>query len=167
MKVEEKWLLGASGILLLSTIIIGCTKNDETKTTASTSQTTTTTVNTDHVTASQMSTPMTSISASASTLPASTVANLSANNASVSEKKGENLYQNSCRVCHDTGNLGSPRFGDKAAWQERIAQGNEVLYSHAINGFIGKTGVMPAKGGSTATDDEVKAAVDYMVNKSK
>jgi cytochrome c5 len=53
--------------------------------------------------------------------------------------------------------------GDKAAWAPRLAQGNAALYEHAIKGFQGKAGFMPPKGGSSASDDEVKAAVDYMV----
>ena len=35
---------------------------------------------------------------------------------------------------------------------------------HALNGFQGETGVMPPKGGfMNLSDDDVKAAVDYMV----
>lgn len=87
--------------------------------------------------------------------------------ATASNGNGEKVYQASCRVCHDTGNLGSPRIGDKAAWQDRIAQGKDVLYSHAINGFTGKTGTMPPKGTSTAPDADIKSAVDYIVAKSQ
>jgi cytochrome c5 len=58
-------------------------------------------------------------------------------------------------------------LGDKAAWAPRIKQGNDTLYAHAIKGFQGKAGVMPPKGGSTAPDSEVKAAVDYMVAAAK
>ena len=49
----------------------------------------------------------------------------------------------------------------------RIAQGEATLFKHAIEGFTGKKGVMPPKGGSTASDDEVKAAVQYMVSIAK
>ena len=62
---------------------------------------------------------------------------------------------------------GAPKFGDKAAWAPRIKQGSATLYDHAIKGFQGNAGVMPPKGASTASDDEVKAAVDYMVNAAK
>jgi len=41
------------------------------------------------------------------------------------------------------------------------------LYDHALKGFQGKSGVMPPKGGSTASDAEVKAAVDYIVANGK
>jgi cytochrome c5 len=62
---------------------------------------------------------------------------------------------------------GAPKFGDKAAWSGRIAQGTPTLYEHAIKGFQGKAGVMPPKGGSSAPDADVKAAVDYMVSAAK
>ena len=55
-------------------------------------------------------------------------------------------------------------MGDKAAWGPRVAQGKDTLYKHAVEGFTGKTGVMPAKGGQTAwPDDLVKQAVDHML----
>lgn len=79
---------------------------------------------------------------------------------------GEKLYGQTCKACHDAGLLGAPKPGDKENWKPRIAQGKDTLYKHAIEGFTGKTGAMPAKGGSAASDDEVKAAVDYMVAKS-
>lgn len=70
--------------------------------------------------------------------------------------------------CHAGGVAGSPKFGDKAAWADRLKQGQPTLYEHAIKGYQGKTGgMMPAKGGSSASDDEVKAAVDYMTAAAK
>ena len=76
---------------------------------------------------------------------------------------GKTLYSSACIACHGAGIAGAPKFGDKAAWAPRIAQGNNVLYEHAIKGFQGKAGVMPPKGGSSAPDADVKSAVDYMV----
>ena len=84
----------------------------------------------------------------------------------VSADAGEKLFGSVCTTCHTAGLMGAPKFGDKAAWAPRIAQGKETLYKHAIGGYQGKSGVMPAKGGSQASDDEVKAAVDYMVSKA-
>jgi len=81
--------------------------------------------------------------------------------------EGKRLYDTACMVCHATGVGNAPKLGDKAAWSARIAQGNATLYEHAIAGFQGKLGVMPAKGGSAAPDAEVKAAVDYMVQSAK
>lgn len=80
---------------------------------------------------------------------------------------GKKIYDAACAACHGAGIAGAPKVGDKAAWGPRIQQGNATLYDHAIKGFQGKTGMMPAKGGSSASDDEVKAAVDYMVSSSK
>ena len=76
---------------------------------------------------------------------------------------GKKAYDTACVACHGTGIAGAPKVGDKSAWSARVAQGTNVLYEHAIKGFQGKTGLMPAKGGNTSLSDaEVKAAVDFM-----
>ncbi|HEU4852369.1 MAG TPA: c-type cytochrome [Telluria sp.] len=80
---------------------------------------------------------------------------------------GKKVYETSCVACHGAGIAGAPKVGDKAAWAARIKQGDATLHDHAIKGFTGKSGMMPPKGGSTASDAEVKAAVDYMVGASK
>ncbi len=81
---------------------------------------------------------------------------------------GKSTYDSACGACHNAGLAGAPKTGDKAAWKARIAQGNEVLYGHAIKGYTGKKGFMPPKGGNTSlSDGVVKAAVDYMVKNSK
>jgi cytochrome c5 len=81
---------------------------------------------------------------------------------------GKSAYGKTCAMCHAAGVAGAPKPGDKADWGPRIAQGNETLYKHAIEGFTGAKGMMPARGGgSTLSDDEVKAAVDHMVSLSK
>lgn len=78
---------------------------------------------------------------------------------------GKQTYSGLCFSCHGTGLPGIPQFGDKAAWADRIATGKPLLYEHALHGFTGKSGIMmPPKGGNPAlSDDQVKAAVDYMV----
>lgn len=76
---------------------------------------------------------------------------------------GKSVYGKACALCHAAGVGGAPKPGDKADWGPRIAQGADVLYKHAIEGFNGQKGAMPAKGGNASlSDDEVKAAVDYM-----
>ncbi|OBX65459.1 cytochrome C [Moraxella osloensis] len=84
----------------------------------------------------------------------------------VSADAGEKLFGSVCATCHTAGLMGAPKLGDKADWAPRIAQGKDTLYKHAIVGYQGKSGVMPARGGSQASDEEVKAAVDYMVSKA-
>jgi cytochrome c5 len=81
---------------------------------------------------------------------------------------GKATYDLACTACHTGGIAGAPKTGDKVAWADRIKQGNGTLYDHAIKGYQGKAGVMPAKGGNTSlSDDAVKAAVDYMVTASR
>ena len=81
---------------------------------------------------------------------------------------GKKVFETTCSVCHGAGIAGAPKFGDKAAWAPRIAQGTGVLYQHALQGFQGKSGVMPPKGGNTSLGEaDVKAAVDYMAAAAK
>lgn len=81
--------------------------------------------------------------------------------------KGKEVYDSACSACHAMGIAGAPKLADKEAWSARIAQGNDLLYDHAINGFMG-VGLMPPKGGrADLSDDDVKAAVDYMVENSQ
>ena len=77
---------------------------------------------------------------------------------------GEEVYNQACVACHGAGIAGAPKLGDKAAWAGRVAQGADTLYKHAIEGYQGKAGFMPAKGGRTdLSDQSVINAVDYMV----
>jgi len=81
---------------------------------------------------------------------------------------GEEVYNSACVACHGLGVAGAPKLGDPSQWSARIAQGMETLYTHAIEGYNGSAGVMPAKGGrADLTDDHVKISVDYMVAQSK
>ena len=81
---------------------------------------------------------------------------------------GKTIYGKTCAMCHAAGVAGAPKPGDKADWGPRIAQGNDVLYKHALEGFNGAKGSMPARGGNgSLKDEEVKAAVDFMVAQSR
>ncbi|MDD3354725.1 c-type cytochrome [Zoogloea sp.] len=81
--------------------------------------------------------------------------------------KGADVFKKTCAMCHQTGVAGAPKLGDKADWGPRIAQGNDTLYKHAIEGFTGEKGMMPPKGGNTSlSDEDLKAAVDFIVGKS-
>lgn len=76
---------------------------------------------------------------------------------------GEALYKQACFACHATGVANAPKFGDKAAWAPRIAQGLPVLVQTALAG----KGAMPPKGGTTASEAEIRATVEYMVQAAK
>jgi cytochrome c5 len=80
---------------------------------------------------------------------------------------GPQVYNEACLMCHGSGIGGAPVLNDPAAWETRIAQGSDTLYEHAIVGFTGETGFMPPKGARMdLSDDEVRAAVDYMVGEA-
>lgn len=84
------------------------------------------------------------------------------------ELSGEETFKTACQTCHGTGVAGAPRVGDAADWGPRIAQGKKTLYDHAIHGFQGRKGVMPAKGGRPdLTDSSVMKAVDYMASEAR
>ena len=72
---------------------------------------------------------------------------------------GKTLYTQVCQACHAAGVLNAPKFGDKDAWAPRLKEPIDTVYNYALHG----KGAMPPKGGSNASDADVKAAVDYMV----
>jgi len=77
---------------------------------------------------------------------------------------GEKLYKTTCFACHGAGVAGAPKFGDKAAWEKYIATGLDTMVATAIKG----KGAMPPKGGAAnASEDDIRAAVEYMVNAAK
>jgi cytochrome c5 len=81
---------------------------------------------------------------------------------------GKSVFESACIACHGSGIAGAPRIGDKAAWAPRIAQGTATLEQHAIGGFQGSAGLMPAKGGRLDLSDEaVRKAVEYVVAQSR
>ena len=80
---------------------------------------------------------------------------------------GPQVYNSACLACHGAGVAGAPILGNQEQWAPRIAQGLDVLKGHAIDGYAGAAGYMPAKGGRMdLSDDEVGAAVEYMVNEA-
>ena len=81
---------------------------------------------------------------------------------------GDATYNQACVACHGAGVAGAPKFGDQAAWAPRIAQGMDLLHTHALQGYQGKAGLMPPKGGRTdLSDQSVINAVEYMVAAAK
>ena len=88
--------------------------------------------------------------------------------AAVQELSGDQVFNSTCVACHGAGVAGAPKFGDKAAWAPRIAKGIDSLHKHALEGFQGGAGFMPAKGGRTDLSDKtILAGVDYMVAAAK
>ncbi|OZB12194.1 MAG: cytochrome c5 family protein [Marinobacter sp. 34-60-7] len=84
--------------------------------------------------------------------------------ASSGPRSGSEVYDAVCMACHTTGAAGAPKIGDAAAWSDRIPKGLETLIDHAINGF----NAMPAKGGcASCPDEEIAAAVEYLVEESQ
>ncbi|AOJ70606.1 MULTISPECIES: c-type cytochrome [Burkholderia] len=84
-------------------------------------------------------------------------------NAESSASAGKALYESTCQACHATGVLNAPKFGNKADWAPRLKDSMDTVYNYALHG----KGAMPPKGGANASDADVKAAVDYMVNAAK
>jgi len=74
---------------------------------------------------------------------------------------GKSVYDQNCAACHSAM---APKTGDKAAWAPLIKQGSDALTQSVIKG----KGMMPPKGGHpTLSDTDIKAAVEYMISKSK
>jgi cytochrome c5 len=83
-------------------------------------------------------------------------------------KDGTQVYEQVCSACHGLGIAGAPKAGDVAAWGPRIAKGKTVLYDHALHGFTGTTGTMPAKGNRLDIPDTlVEEGVDHMISMAK
>ena len=85
---------------------------------------------------------------------------------SAGARSGEDVYNAACMACHSTGAAGAPKLGDASAWADRIAKGSDALYASALTGVAG-TGMMAKGGCMNCSDDETKAAVDYMVTGSQ
>lgn len=82
------------------------------------------------------------------------------------DRSGEDVYNTACMACHTTGAAGAPMLGDAAEWTARLVKGMDVLYDSGVNGLAG-TGMIAKGGCMSCSDDEVRAAVDYMIEGSK
>ncbi len=81
---------------------------------------------------------------------------------------GKTIFGNLCNACHVTGAAGAPMLTNKAQWAPRLAQGVDTLVKHAIEGYNGAVGMMPAKGGNPAlSDEQVRATVEWMITQVK
>lgn len=80
-------------------------------------------------------------------------------------KNGQELFEQVCKTCHGPGLVGAPKAGDKTAWASALAESKPTLYQHALQGFTGTTGTMPAKGGRTDLSDAlIEQGVNYMLS---
>ncbi|NQX87819.1 MAG: cytochrome c5 family protein [Halioglobus sp.] len=77
-------------------------------------------------------------------------------------RSGEEVYQAACAACHDSGVAGAPKYADAAGWVDRVAKGKAALYESGRNGLPG-TGMIAKGGCVSCSDEEVDAAVDYML----
>jgi len=83
-------------------------------------------------------------------------------------KDGAQVYEQVCSACHGLGIAGAPKAGDVAAWGPRLAKGKTVLYDHALHGFTGQAGTMPAKGNRLDIPDAIiEQGVDHMMDMAK
>ena len=81
-------------------------------------------------------------------------------------RSGEDVDNGACMACHSAGIAGAPKVGDQLAWTDRIAKGMDVLYDSGINGVAG-TGMIARGGCADCSDDEIRLAVDFMVEGSR
>ena len=76
---------------------------------------------------------------------------------------GEKIYQSACFACHLSGAAGAPKLDDPAAWEPRLGQGKAGLLQSVTNG----KGAMPPKGGfAHLTEDEIRNAIEFMLDKA-
>ena len=78
---------------------------------------------------------------------------------------GEKVFGSDCRTCHDNGKAqnDAPQLSEKSEWKDRLGKGLHELYKSSIEGFTGYYAMPPRGGNPKLTDDEVRAAVDYML----
>ncbi len=81
-------------------------------------------------------------------------------------RSGEDIYNAACMACHSAGIAGAPKVGDQVAWAGRISKGMAALYDSGINGIAG-TGMIARGGCADCSDNEIRLAVDFMVDGSR
>lgn len=77
--------------------------------------------------------------------------------------EGKDIYTKSCAACHVAGVANAPKLGDKAAWAPRIKQGTDAMVASVIKG----KGAMPPRAGTSLSDADIRAAVEYMMGQAK
>jgi cytochrome c5 len=155
-------------VLAVAAALGACSRQEDSASTAASSVTPAPSSTTPAPSAPAADTTVAANTTSTSPAPSSTSPDAGSTAAMGAAGSGQDTYGKACVVCHGAGVAGAPKLGDKGDWGPRIAQGNDTLYKHALEGYTGKKGMMPPKGGNTAlADADVKAAVDYMVAQGK
>ena len=78
----------------------------------------------------------------------------------VAEVDGEQVYGGLCMSCHEAGVADAPLPGSDQMAQLLSEKGMDTLVTNVINGF----NVMPPRGGNAdLTDEQIRAAVDFML----
>ena len=82
---------------------------------------------------------------------------------------GEKVFNASCKACHDTGlpQNDAPQLSEQTEWKDRYGKGRADLYKNAIDGFSAYYAMPPRGGNAALSDDEVKAAVDYLLQRAR
>ncbi|MDE2235281.1 MAG: cytochrome c5 family protein [Gammaproteobacteria bacterium] len=103
------------------------------------------------------------VAGSAGALPPAPAAAPAAGASHAKAESGKQIWEGTCSACHATGMIGAPKIGDRAAWKPRLAEGLKTLESHALHGYK----AMPPHGGNMSlSDQQVIAALEYMISQS-
>ncbi len=108
--------------------------------------------------------PAAAAPAPAAAAPAPAAAAPAPQQAAAVNPAGEKLYKSVCFACHATGVANAPKFGDKAAWDPYIKTGMDAMVKVAMQG---KPPMPPKGGAANASEDDIRAAVQYMVDAAK
>lgn len=75
---------------------------------------------------------------------------------------GEAVYKENCAVCHNDGEQGAPKIGDKETWKPLIAKNIDMLVEQTMRGKS-----HPENAGcKLCTSSEIIEAIKYMVSQS-
>ncbi len=80
---------------------------------------------------------------------------------SAAAESGEAVYENHCAQCHSKGDVNVPQIGSVQQWELRSGYGAKSLLYSVKNGH----NLMPPHE-NTIKDEDVSAAIDYIVSKS-
>ena len=82
----------------------------------------------------------------------------------MADDSGASTYKLVCSSCHESTVSNAPKLNDKAEWKHRIAQGMDKMYASTVNG---KCEVWVKALRKDMSNEDIKAAVDYMVARAR